>query len=156
MIVPDHLDLPGADIDCYDVACLLITQDGRYLMQLRDDLPHLPLRNHWGLFGGQVEEGETLQQAMIRELQEELEFTPASLTRFTETTFKFLGRKRHHKTFFIAPILESDIAAMRQHEGAGKRLFRVTELLQEPLFVPWDVLGVILHARQDAMIRHAF
>jgi 8-oxo-dGTP diphosphatase len=42
-----------------------------YLLQQRDDkAPSFPLC--WSLFGGEVEPGETPEQAIIRELQEEI------------------------------------------------------------------------------------
>lgn len=45
------------------------------LLQLRDDIaPTYPY--HWGLFGGHMEEGETPEAAVWRELDEELRLTP--------------------------------------------------------------------------------
>ena len=40
------------------VAALLVLEDGRYIMQLRDDLPDIWYPGHWGLFGGGIDEGE--------------------------------------------------------------------------------------------------
>lgn len=46
-----------------------------FLLQLRDAAaPTYP--SHWGLFGGHVEPGESPQDALWRELHEELAFTP--------------------------------------------------------------------------------
>ena len=33
------------------VAGILVLEDGRYLMQLRDDIPGIFYPDHWGLFG---------------------------------------------------------------------------------------------------------
>src|SRR3954464_15468376 len=45
------------------------------LLQLRDiKAPTYP--HHWGLFGGHMEEGESPDFAVWRELQEELQLTP--------------------------------------------------------------------------------
>jgi 8-oxo-dGTP pyrophosphatase MutT (NUDIX family) len=139
-----------------DVAGLLVTGDGRYLMQLRDDFPWLRVPDHWSLFGGRVEEGETPRQALLRELVEELEFTPRTEARwFTETGFVMpqLGVAATRKVFFEVDITEADIAAMVQHEGAGLRLFTVEDLLAQPRVVPWDLHAVILHARRDTIFR---
>ncbi len=47
-----------------------------FLLQLRDaTAPTYPC--HWGLFGGHMEAGESPQEALWRELAEELGFTPA-------------------------------------------------------------------------------
>lgn len=51
---------------------LLFDSDGKLLIYLRDDKPDIPFPNYWDLFGGHVEEGETPEQALVRELQEEL------------------------------------------------------------------------------------
>ncbi len=45
--------------------------DGRILLQLRDDFPSVAAPGQWCLFGGQVEDGETLLQAARREFAEE-------------------------------------------------------------------------------------
>lgn len=56
--------------------CGLILEDGegRILLQLRDDIPTIPYPNRWGTFGGQIEVGETPEEAIVREIREELEY----------------------------------------------------------------------------------
>lgn len=51
---------------------LIENKEGRVLLQLRDDNPCIPYPNHWGTFGGQIEEGETPEGAIAREIREEL------------------------------------------------------------------------------------
>ncbi len=51
---------------------LLFDRDGKLLIYLRDDKPTIPFPNHWDFFGGHVEAGETPEQALCRELQEEI------------------------------------------------------------------------------------
>jgi len=51
---------------------LLFDGDGKLLIYLRDDKPTIPFPNHWDLFGGHVEVGETPDEALCRELQEEI------------------------------------------------------------------------------------
>ena len=51
---------------------LLFDPDGKLLIYLRDDKPTIPFPNYWDLFGGHVEAGETPEQALCRELQEEI------------------------------------------------------------------------------------
>lgn len=138
-----------------DARALLVTPDGRYLMQLRDDFPHLLVPSHWGAFGGRVEDTESPRQAMVRELREELAFTPARLAWFTESAYALpqLEVPPTHVTFFEVPVTEADIAAMVLGEGAAMRLMTAEALLAEPRTVPWDIYGVLLHARRAVVFR---
>jgi 8-oxo-dGTP diphosphatase len=51
---------------------LLFDRDGRLLIYLRDDKPEIPFPNHWDFFGGHLEAAETPEQALVREVREEL------------------------------------------------------------------------------------
>jgi 8-oxo-dGTP diphosphatase len=62
---------------------LLIDDRGRILLQLRDDKSDIPFPNRWGTFGGAIEPGETPEQAIVRELEEELGYEL--------TNFSYLG-----------------------------------------------------------------
>ena len=48
---------------------LLFDRDNKLLIYLRDDKPEISFPNHWDLFGGHVEEVETPEQALVRELK---------------------------------------------------------------------------------------
>ncbi|HEX6801233.1 MAG TPA: NUDIX domain-containing protein [Candidatus Binatia bacterium] len=51
---------------------LLFDRNHRLIIYLRDDKPDIPFPNHWDLIGGHVEEGETPEQALVRETKEEI------------------------------------------------------------------------------------
>jgi 2-amino-4-hydroxy-6-hydroxymethyldihydropteridine diphosphokinase len=55
---------------------LIENSRGEVLLQLRDDKPSIPYPNCWGTFGGQIEEGELPEAAMMREIEEELCYLP--------------------------------------------------------------------------------
>jgi 8-oxo-dGTP diphosphatase len=55
------------------VAAIPCNPVGKILLQQRDDKPGLPFAGHWTTFGGQIEEGESPEVAMRRELLEEIE-----------------------------------------------------------------------------------
>ena len=55
------------------VKAVIYDSRGRILLQHRDDKSGLPEPARWGLFGGMVEEGEAFEEALTRELLEELE-----------------------------------------------------------------------------------
>ena len=57
----------------YAVAAVFVEDElGRVALQLRDNIPTIRDPNHWSLWGGQVELGETPLAAAARELGEEL------------------------------------------------------------------------------------
>jgi 8-oxo-dGTP diphosphatase len=51
---------------------LLFDCNGRLVVYLRDNNPAIPFPNHWDLFGGHLEAGETPEQALVREVREEV------------------------------------------------------------------------------------
>lgn len=62
------------------VGAILVNDAGEVLLQQRDDRPDLRYPGYWTFFGGAVEEGEAPDDAILRELEEELELTAADLT----------------------------------------------------------------------------
>jgi len=58
------------------IAAIILENDsGEFLLALRDNKPNIPFPNCWDLIGGHVEDGETPEQALIREYKEELGLT---------------------------------------------------------------------------------
>jgi 8-oxo-dGTP pyrophosphatase MutT (NUDIX family) len=53
-------------------AAILLGQDGRLLMQLRDDVPHIRDPGMISLFGGRREADETFLDCIVREIHEEI------------------------------------------------------------------------------------
>ncbi len=66
------------------VTLAILYRQGGFLMQLRDDFPHIVYPGYWGFFGGHIEPGEDADTGMRRELLEELGYVPPALTLFRE------------------------------------------------------------------------
>lgn len=57
-----------------EIAAIILENDkGEFLLYLRDNNPGIPYPNHWDLIGGHIEEGETPEEALVREVKEELD-----------------------------------------------------------------------------------
>lgn len=57
------------------IAAIIFENDQEeILLSLRDDKPGLPFPHHWNLLGGRIEEGETPEQALVREVKEEIDY----------------------------------------------------------------------------------
>jgi len=55
------------------IAAIILENDkGEFLLALRDNKSWIPFPNHWDLIGGHIEEGETPDDALVREVKEEL------------------------------------------------------------------------------------
>jgi 8-oxo-dGTP pyrophosphatase MutT (NUDIX family) len=135
-------------------AAVLWTEDGRYLMQRRDDKPGILLRDHWAAFGGSVDPGESGEAAIRRELVEELELVARAVAPVTELTISLplaTGQRWDRMSFYAVPITPVEIAAMVLHEGQEMRLFALDSLLAEPRVAPWDLAAVLIHAREDRL-----
>jgi 8-oxo-dGTP diphosphatase len=69
------------------IAQIIFENDkGEFLLYLRDGKPGIPFPYHWDLFGGHIEEGETPEEALIREVKEELDYDLKEFRFFKEYT----------------------------------------------------------------------
>jgi 8-oxo-dGTP pyrophosphatase MutT (NUDIX family) len=131
------------------VAALITVEDGRYLMQLRDDIPRIFYPGHWGCFGGAVGQDEIGLAALQRELAEELEMPPRATAPDEFVTFDFdlskLGQKKCRRTYYEIKITEAEVGRFVLHEGAEMRLFAVNELFALSNVAPYDSFAIWLH-----------
>lgn len=64
------------------VAIAILYHNDHFFLQLRDDNPAIVYPGQWGFFGGHLEEGENPDEAVRRELLEEIGYAPPHLTLF--------------------------------------------------------------------------
>ena len=55
-----------------NVAKAILLERGNLVLQLRDNIPNIETPAMWSLFGGVIEKNEDPQDAMLREIKEEL------------------------------------------------------------------------------------
>ena len=68
--------------ECIEVAIAIIYQKGKFLLQLRDNIPTIVHPGCWALFGGHLESGESPESAIRREIKEEINYDISSFSKF--------------------------------------------------------------------------
>ena len=129
------------------VAALLVLDQGRYVMQLRDAYPEIFYPGHWGCFGGAVNPGEDPLDALRREVKEELEYEIDSAVEFTRFDFDFrrLGHDKVYRIYYEVHVTEAAFNRFVLHEGADMRALAGRELLLERKVTPYDAFAVWMH-----------
>ena len=129
-------------------AALLVTPDGRYLMQLRDDNPGISFPGFFCLFGGAMEPGEDVEMGLQRELREELELEASDISYFSQFVFDAAYddgtlRQRYYFEISIDPDV---IDTLVLHEGKDMRLMAADDIAEEMFRVaPYDLAIIRMH-----------
>lgn len=133
---------------CDAVAAIIVTHDGRYVMQLRDHRNDIFYPDHWGCFGGAVDSGETPRQALERELFEELELRVDTAVEFMRFDFDFsmLGQSKVFRQYYQIHLGEGDLARCFLHEGVAVEAILSDELLGHRRVTPYDAFAIWIHA----------
>jgi 8-oxo-dGTP diphosphatase len=105
-----------------------------YLLQLRDFKSSIIYPGHWGAFGGAMEEGESPEAAMSRELIEEIGYSPEAFNFFRED-YKTQHRLKLNLHIFYSSMNVS-LAKLRLMEGTDMGVFTKEEILSKNLFSP--------------------
>lgn len=146
-----HLKLtPG------NAAAAILTIEGRYLLQLRDSRPDIFFPSHWGCFGGATDEGETPEQALLRELNEELglELDRRSFKYFTRFDFDlgFAGLPPFWRYFYEAELPPQSLSRIRLGEGREFGLFEAEKILAKEIdLTPYDEFALWFHINRNRL-----
>ena len=107
----------------------IIAYQGKILLFLRDGKPDRD-PNTWSLIGGHVEEGETHDEALVREVEEEISIKPTNYTLLIRTTGEF----DEEIYLYEIQLTPHDVPQIRLgDEGQKVAFFRLDEIAQLPL-----------------------
>jgi 8-oxo-dGTP diphosphatase len=104
---------------------LIVTDDGRLLLHHRDDKPGIAHPGCWAGFGGAVEEGESVEEALRREVLEETGLVieePRLLTEAVDVE----GGGRLVSLFYVRGSFKPE--QIELHEGAGVGVHSLDEI----------------------------
>ena len=150
---PRYLEPQGPLKPANAAVAIIVDEQGRYLVQLRDAKPTIFFPDHWGCFGGALEPGETDEQCLAREIDEELglDLQNCAVCHFTTFTFNFgfAGGSVIHRSFFEVKADSALLAKLPLREGQAKKLIAGPELLAMQV-VPYDRFAIWMHCyRQE-------
>ncbi|MEB3291942.1 MAG: NUDIX hydrolase [Synechococcales bacterium] len=93
------------------VAIAILYQEDRFLLQLRDNIPNILYPGYWCLFGGHLDPGETPEQAVVREIKEEINYELPVVQKFG-----IVADERVIRHVFHAPLLQ-ELSELTLAEG---------------------------------------
>ncbi len=101
---------------------IFVNDQKQVLLLLRDDKPDIPYPNMWDIPGGHVEDGETPEQCIVREMKEEMDLNLEEFELFS--IMEFVDRIEY--TFWKKANL--DIEKITLHEGQQIKWFTESEV----------------------------
>ncbi len=107
------------------VAAIIATSDDRILFCKRSmTLKVAP--GLWHMPGGGIEEGETVEEAITRELSEELGLSVREAAKFSGVQHDYPAGGETHRTLFVYVVAEGSIVLCPENDEAG--LFSLEQL----------------------------
>jgi len=116
------------------VSLIAFLEGNKILLQERKDFSRFG--EEWAFFGGQIENGETPEQALKREIREELDFSLEDFKFFKKYVNKMKEGHITEKIVFIAKFPGFDKIKLK--EGSGMKLFTFDEAKKLKL-MPHDI-----------------
>ncbi|MBT96562.1 MAG: NUDIX domain-containing protein [Candidatus Pacearchaeota archaeon] len=111
-----------------DIAeAIIVNNKSEILLQKKSlDYPIIP-GGYWSVFGGEIENGETPEQALKREIKEEIEFNINKFKLFRIKDYK-LSVGFYGKRYIFEVLFDREIFNIILKEGAGFAFFNISEI----------------------------
>lgn len=135
-----------------DSVIVLPYVDSKVLMQLRDIKEGINFPGYWGFFGGAIEEGESPEHAVQRELFEEIGFKSESMHKLGEYNLPDLGNVLIH--YYYCEFTSSvdrihlneglDFALVPFEEVMSGKIYSIKEKRYFPLAAPAFTRDIVM------------
>ena len=111
------------------VSAIPVNTESKILLQLRDDRPDLLYPGCWTTFGGAVEDGETPDEALHRELLEEIELElPMKFWRVEDIPIEHNGQQFIVERFIYVGRIDRAASEIKLNEGQALGYFGLDDL----------------------------
>ncbi|WP_327352763.1 methyltransferase, FxLD system [Streptomyces sp. NBC_01304] len=127
-------------------AALLTDDDGRYLLHLRSANKPIWRAGHWALLGGNTERGETCDEGIVRELDEEIGLAIPDLTGFVTLDTLDADGSLNNRVRVYHGTLNRPVHEIELHEGIQLRWTRLEEAAEMTMD---PGAAAVLQAHQD-------
>lgn len=130
------------EIFYHGVSAIPVNPQGKILLQQRDDRPDLLYPGYWTTFGGAMEVGETPEEAMRRELMEEIELElPLKFWKVYDEKVDLGGNLVPVRRYIFVGPIDQPAEGIKLNEGQALGYFGLGDLKNlkigfgfEPLF----------------------
>ncbi len=136
-------------------AALIVVDGDRFLLQHRDCIEGILYPGCWGCFGGARDVGESAEQALRRELKEELGLELGRAEYFTAVNydFRFCNKGITLREYYVVPITASILGTLVLGEGQGMAAMTSREIFALCDIIPFDLFAIWLYTHREALAK---
>ena len=121
----------------------IIIVNNNYLLQLRDKKENISFPNHWGLFGGRLDDRENYLKALKREIREETNLDVRVKRKILCVNFSIIGlKKKRNLQYFECHIVGKK--KIKLSEGKKYNFFSFNQIKKLNI-VPMDFVAIKTH-----------
>ncbi len=123
----------------------IIYLKNKYLFQIRDKKPNIWFPGFNGFFGGLIDKNESANQAIKREIFEELNEPVLKSKLLIKINFKTKELKEERERYYYLLDLKKDFEKkLIINEGAGFKFLSANQVNLKKM-IPWDLTAIYYH-----------